>query len=70
MQIKLATWNINSVRLRLPQVLRFLDEQKPDILGLQEIKCQEEQFPFDAFREAGYNFIEVAGQKGYHACGW
>jgi len=50
----------------VPQVLRFLDEQKPDILGLQEIKCQEEQFPFDAFREAGYEFIEVAGQKGYH----
>jgi len=66
MKIKLATWNINSVRLRLPQVLKFLDEQKPDILGLQEIKCQEEQFPFEPFREAGYEFIEVAGQKGYH----
>lgn len=66
MQIKLATWNINSVRLRLNQVLRFLDEQKPDVLGLQEIKCQKEQFPFQAFRDAGYEFIEVAGQKGYH----
>ncbi len=66
MQIKLATWNINSVRLRLDQVLRFLDEQSPDILGLQEIKCEEEHFPFEALRAAGYEFIEVSGQKGYH----
>lgn len=66
MKIKLATWNINSVRLRLPQVLRFLEEEAPHILGLQEIKCQEEQFPFETFREAGYEYIEVAGQKGYH----
>lgn len=66
MKIKLATWNINSVRLRLDQVLRFLAEEGPDILGLQEIKCQEDQFPFKAFRDAGYEFIEVAGQKGYH----
>lgn len=66
MKIKLATWNINSVRLRLDQVLRFLKEEQPDILGLQEIKCLEEQFPFEAFRNAGYEFIEVSGQKGYH----
>jgi exodeoxyribonuclease-3 len=66
MKIKLASWNINSVRLRIDQVIRFLEEQKPDILGLQEIKCQEEQFPFEAFKEAGYPYIEVSGQKGYH----
>lgn len=66
MDIKLASWNINSVRLRLDQVLRFLDEEKPDILGLQEIKCQTHQFPYDPIREAGYEFIEVQGQKGYH----
>jgi len=66
MKIKLATWNINSVRLRLDQVLRFLKAEQPDVLGLQEIKCLEEQFPFEAFRNAGYEFIEVSGQKGYH----
>ncbi len=66
MEIKLATWNINSVRLRIDQVIRFLNEQKPDVLGLQEIKCQEEDFPFKPFRDAGYDFIEVSGQKGYH----
>ena len=66
MKIKLATWNINSVRLRIDQVIRFLNEQQPDVLGLQEIKCVEEQFPYAAFREIGYDFIEVKGQKGYH----
>ena len=45
MKIKVATWNINSVRLRQEQVVRFLKEQQPDVLGLQEIKCLEEVFP-------------------------
>jgi exodeoxyribonuclease-3 len=66
MDIKVASWNINSVRLRIDQVIRFLNEQQPDVLGLQEIKCQNEQFPYEAFREAGYGDIEVAGMKGYH----
>ena len=65
-QIKVATWNINSVRLRIDQVIAFLNEQQPDVLGLQEIKCVEEVFPYAPFREAGYEFIEVKGQKGYH----
>jgi len=64
--LKLATWNVNSARLRLPSIERFIKEQQPDVLGLQEIKCQEEQFPFDAFRALGYEHIHVAGQKGYH----
>jgi len=66
MLVKLATWNINSVRLRIDQVQRFLTEVAPDVLGLQEIKCQTEQFPYEAFREIGYEHIEVKGQKGYH----
>ena len=64
--VKVATWNINSVRLRIDQVIAFLNEQQPEVLGLQEIKCVEEQFPYEPFREAGYAFIEVKGQKGYH----
>ena len=59
MTVKLATWNINSVRLRIDQVVRFLKDEAPDVLGLQEIKCQTEQFPYDAFREIGYDHIEV-----------
>ena len=66
MKIKVATWNINSVRLRIDQVIQFLNEQQPDVLGLQEIKCVEEQFPYQPFRDIGYEFIEVKGQKGYH----
>ena len=66
MDIKVASWNINSVRLRIDQVIRFLNEEQPDVLGLQEIKCQNEQFPYEPFRQAGYAFIEVAGMKGYH----
>ncbi len=64
--LSVATWNINSVRLRLPQVERFLAEQAPDVLCLQEIKCQEHQFPYEAMRAAGYEHIAVHGQKGYH----
>jgi exodeoxyribonuclease-3 len=62
----LATWNINSVRLRLPLVLEFLRKHPVDVLCLQEIKCQNEQFPREALAEAGYRYHAVHGQKGYH----
>lgn len=64
--MKITTWNINSVRLRIDQVIRFLNEQSPDVLCLQEIKCLEDNFPFKAFRQAGYEHIAVSGQAGYH----
>jgi exodeoxyribonuclease III len=64
--LSVATWNINSVRLRIAQVERFLAEQAPDVLCLQEIKCQAPQFPYEAFRALGYPYIAVHGQKGYH----
>ena len=66
MTLKLTTWNINSVRLRIGIVEQFLQEHKPDILCLQEIKCQNDQFPEKAFRKLGYEHIAVHGQKGYH----
>ena len=66
MMISVATWNINSVRLRMDQVARFLTEQAPDVLCLQEIKCREEQFPYEAFAALGYTHSAVHGQKGYH----
>ncbi len=66
MAIKVATWNINSVRLRINQVINFLETEKPDILGLQEIKCLPDQYPYQPFLDAGYEYIEVSGQKGYH----
>ncbi len=64
--ISIATWNINSVRLRLPQVERFLKAEAPDVLCLQEIKCQEHQFPAEALAKLGYAHQAVCGQKGYH----
>ena len=64
--ISVATWNINSVRLRMDQVSRFLTDQAPDVLCLQEIKCQAAQFPYEAFAALGYTHSAVHGQKGYH----
>ena len=66
MTLTIATWNINSVRLRLDQVTRLLREQAPDVLCLQEIKCMEAHFPGAAFADLGYRHIAIAGQKGYH----
>ena len=64
--LSVATWNINSVRLRMEQVARFLTENAPDVLCLQEIKCQEHLFPYKAFAELGYEHVALTGQKGYH----
>ena len=66
MPLTIATWNINSVRLRIGLVRRFLAERRPDVLCLQETKCPDANFPHGAFREAGYRHIEIHGQKGYH----
>ena len=66
MKFRLATWNINSVRLRIGLVERFLNSFQPDVLCLQEIKCVDELFPYDAVRALGYPHIEVKGQAGYH----
>jgi exodeoxyribonuclease-3 len=66
MRLRLCTWNINSVRIRTDTVARFVREQAPDVLCLQEIKCQTEQFPADVFAEMGLPYLKVAGQKGWH----
>ena len=66
MPTSFATWNINSVRLRLPIVLDFLRQYDPDVLCLQEIKCLNDQFPRNEFAAAGYPHHAVHGQKGYH----
>ena len=66
MRLRLCTWNVNSVRLRAEQVARFVAEQAPDVLCLQEIKCREGEFPVNAFREMGLPHLKIAGQKGWH----
>ncbi|MEM9706699.1 MAG: exodeoxyribonuclease III [Pseudomonadota bacterium] len=64
--MRIATWNINSVRLRIGHVERFLNERAPDVLCLQETKCRDDQFPEKAFRNMGYGHLAIAGQAGYH----
>jgi len=66
MQIKLTTWNINSVRLRIDLVARFLKSVRPDVLCLQETKCPDDAFPRKRFKRLGYEHIALNGQKGYH----
>lgn len=66
MTIKIATWNINSIRIRLPLINQLVQEANPDIICLQEIKTVEETFPFKALEEMGYPYAYVHGQKGYH----
>jgi exodeoxyribonuclease-3 len=64
--LKLATWNINSVRLRQASVARFVSEADVDVLCLQETKCANEVFPLEAFRAMGFTHIELQGQPGWH----
>lgn len=64
--MRIATWNINSVRLRLPLLLRLMAERAPDIIALQETKTPDEFFPFEAVRAAGYPHIHAHGMKGYN----
>jgi len=66
MQIKLTTWNINSVRLRIDLVAKFLKSVRPDVLCLQETKCPDDAFPAKRFKRLGYEHIALNGQKGYH----
>ncbi|WAC26106.1 exodeoxyribonuclease III [Ancylobacter sp. SL191] len=61
----IATWNVNSVRLRIDNTVAWLKDRQPDIVCLQEIKCQDDQFPREAFEALGYN-VAVHGQKGFN----
>jgi exodeoxyribonuclease-3 len=58
--MRVATWNVNSIRSRVARVVQFLIDQDVDVLAMQEIKCTEAQFPFDAFADAGYQ-VELHG---------
>lgn len=62
---RIATWNVNSIRVRLPHLLRWLGETSPDVVLLQELKCTEEQFPYLDLEAAGYHAVCV-GQKSYN----
>jgi exodeoxyribonuclease III len=66
MRFSLTTWNINSVRLRIDLVAKFLKATRPDVLCLQETKCIDDAFPLKRFKRLGYEHVALNGQKGYH----
>lgn len=66
MSFRLATWNINSVRLREPLVARLMTEEAPDVLCLQECKSPVEKIPLATFEALGYRYMVARGQKGYN----
>ena len=64
--MRIATWNVNSLAVRLPQVLDWLAAQPVDLLCLQELKLTDDKFPYDALAQAGYPYCAVFGQKTYN----
>src|SRR5205085_12245960 len=65
-RLSLTTWNINSVRLRIDLVAKFIKAARPDVLCLQEIKCIDDAFPLKRLKRLGYPHVALNGQKGYH----
>ena len=63
--MKVATWNVNSLRVRFPHVLKWIEAEQPDLLALQETKLKDEDFPADAFLDRGYSAV-FSGQPGYN----
>lgn len=63
--MNIASWNVNSLRVRLPHVLQWLEQANPDVLCLQELKMQDSEFPHDEFEKAGYHSV-CHGQKTYN----
>ena len=63
--MKIISWNVNSVRARITNVLDYIKQSNPDILLLQEIKTQDISFPYEDFKNIGYNSY-VFGQKSYN----
>ena len=63
--MKIATWNVNSIAIRLEQILSWLKDTETDVLCLQETKTVDEKFPFEAIEDAGYN-VAFFGQKSYN----
>ena len=63
--MKIATWNVNSINVRLEHVLKWLDSSKTDVLCLQETKCIDENFPLSEFSDAGFNAAFI-GEKSYN----
>jgi exodeoxyribonuclease-3 len=66
MRFTVTSWNINSVRLRINLVAKFIKATRPDVICLQETKCPDDKFPLKRFKRLGYEHVALNGQKGYH----
>ena len=66
--MRIATWNVNGLRARLDFIRAWLEARQPDVVGLQELKATDEEFPHEAFRELGYA-AAIHGQKGWNGVG-
>src|SRR5262249_31427302 len=66
MRLTITTWNINSVRLRIESVAKFVKQIRPDLLCLQETKCPDDRFPRKRFKRLGYEDGPLNGPKGHH----
>jgi exodeoxyribonuclease III len=64
--MKIATWNINSVRLRMPLLKYLVDSEQPDVIGLQETKVQDISFPLGDIISLGYKYVRFVGEKSYN----
>ena len=66
--MQIVTWNVNSIRVRAERALAWIDRVQPDLICLQELKCQDEQFPREGFAARGYH-LAMRGQKTYNGVG-
>jgi exodeoxyribonuclease III len=66
MRLTVSTWNINSVRLRIELLAKYVKSVRPDILCLQETKCPDDRFPLKRLRRLGYEHVALNGQRGHH----
>ncbi len=64
--MKIATWNINSIRARLASIVKFIETHAPDVLCLQEIKVKDELFPIQAMLDLGFSYFVIRGEKSYN----
>ena len=63
--MKIATWNVNSLNVRLPHVTEWLERETPDVLAVQETKMEDHKFPAEVFASLGYRSV-FSGQKTYN----
>lgn len=66
MTLRIVSWNINSVRLRLPLLKKLVQQEKPDIVCLQETKVEDALFPLEAIKTLGFSHVHFSGQKSYN----